>query len=140
MHFGARLETVARNIPPCTESHLGLCLFKFCGGSHFLKGYHDFIFVWHFDTNGCLSRDRRFDTDIRNRQIQLDVVCQIGDTVDADTHFRLQLITGNRRSTGDICHLYIDAKIAECLFQFVCRGFQFCLGISVSARRLLFQK
>ena len=54
--------------------------------------------------------NRRLDTDIRCRQIQLDIIRQAYDLGYLDTLFRLQFIPGNTGALTDIGDRYLYAE------------------------------
>ena len=64
--------------------------------------YDHILFVRHLDTDGRFARDRRLDTDIGGRQIQLDIVCQGENLADLGSLLREHLIPGHRRATADV--------------------------------------
>ena len=71
------------------------------------------FFIRYFDADRCLARYRCFDSDIRCRKVQLDVVCKVYNFTYLYTHLRLKFITGNRRTTAYIRHCDIDTEIVQ---------------------------
>ena len=67
--------------------------------------------IRNFDSHSSLTRDRCLDPDIRSSQIQFDIISQAYDLADLHSHFRLKLITGNRRAAAYIGNCYIYSEI-----------------------------
>ena len=74
-------------------------------------------FIGHLDAYGRLSWYGRLDTDIGRRQIQLDIVCQIDNPAHLHALFRLQFISGYRRSAAGIGYRDVDAEVFQRLLQ-----------------------
>ena len=91
--------------------------FKFLG-SHQFPERNDGVFrIGHLDAHRCLSGNRRFNSDIRDRKIQLDIICQGYNPADLHALIRLQLIACHRRALAYIRHCHTHAEIPENLLQ-----------------------
>ena len=102
-HFAdIRYNDLPRNIfsrRECTWRRLLLKCLRF---DQVTEHHRNGLFIRHFNANRCLSRNRRFDTDVCGCQVKFDVIRQVDDLADLDAHFRLDLIAGYRRSAAYI--------------------------------------
>ena len=118
------------NILPDAKRDPGSVCLKLLGFHQFPERYHHILLVRDLDADRCFSRNRRFDTDIRRRQIELNVVRQIYDLADLHAHFRLNLITSDRRTAAYIRNRNIHAEVLQSLLQLRRRLLQMCSRIS----------
>ena len=71
-----RHNHLATNIPADTEAQTGREFFEFLGVQQLTQIYCLVLRVRHLDSHSRLAGDRRFDTDIRRRKVQLDIIRQ----------------------------------------------------------------
>ena len=132
-HLGnIRHHRLAADVLTYGESQLRFRGLEFLGLYQIAQHNRMIFLIGDFDTHRGLARNRRLDTDIGSRQIQLDIIRQINDAADFHAHFRLQFISGNRRTAAYVSHSDIHAEIMKGFLEFL-RGFpKMCVRIPLT--------
>ena len=94
------------------------------------QGYGHIFLIGHLDSHRRFSGDRRLDTNIRCRQVQLNIIGKPYDLADLHSLVRLHLKPGNGRSLADIRDGYPHAEGLQSLLELSGRLFQLPGGVS----------
>ena len=98
------------------------------------------VLIGHLDADGGFIGDGRLDAHPACRQVQGDIIGQIGDAADLDAGRGLQFIPGNGRPAGNIHDAGLDPEAAQRIHQQVGIGAQLLLGIAAAGGLGLFQQ
>ena len=90
---------------------------KFPGLQQIPERHCRILFIRHLDAHRRFSRYRGFDSDIRSRQIQFNIIRQSYYLAHLHALLRLQLISRNCRPLADIRDRYSHPKSGKRLLQ-----------------------
>ena len=103
-------NNLSPDIPPGGKSDSRFAILELSAFQKVSEHDRGIFFIWNFDANGCLARNRCFDSYIRYCQIQLNIIRQADDLADLHALLRLKFITGNARTTAHIRDLHLHPK------------------------------
>ena len=85
---------------------------------HLPQPHHLPIGVGHLDTDRVLPRNRGDDPDRRHTEGDGEVVSKVGDLGKPQAGFQLDLILRDHRSSLDLDHSHLEAKVGEGLLKY----------------------
>ena len=130
----------SRDILTCCKGKLRLCILEFRRLDQIPEHDRTVFLIWNLNADSRFSRNRRFDTDIRCRQIQLDIIGKTHNLAYLHTHFRLKLIPGDGRSAAYIRDRRIHPEIVQNFLKLLCRFSQVSIRISLGFPTATLQK
>ena len=125
-----RDNDLARNILSDRKCYVGRELLKLLALQKIAERYRHGLLVRNLDTDCRLSRDRRLDTDVRRRKIQLDVIRKPDDLRHLDTLLRLQLVPRDAGTLADVRDRHLYTEGIQRLLQTHRRLLQLLCGVS----------
>ena len=120
-------HNIAADIDSCCHGDLGRMLHQCLVLQQIAHQYLLRALIRDLNTDGCASRDRCFDPNVRNGQIEFQIIGKRSEFIDTDTHFRLQFKPGHRRTGLHIDDFGIGTILIQHHFQVCCHTVQFGL-------------
>ena len=115
LHIG--YDSISCNVLSDSKGDLGLGRLEFFGIDDLTQGHHVDLVIFHFDSYGCLARNRRFDADALGFQVQGDIICQIDNALYLYSYVWMDLIACYSRTLGHLHHLGVNVEVLKRLFQ-----------------------
>ena len=77
------------------------------------------LFVWHFDPDAILARNRSHDSDAWNSQGNCQVICKASDLAESEPCIQFDFVKRDNRAGFDFHHPDIETEVCKRLLEYL---------------------
>ena len=106
-------DTITANVFTYCKRRSRLCFFKFCRIDYLSQGNRSYSLIGHLDAHYRDLSRHRSNAYTGRTQTKGNIICRVGQFVEADALLKFHLVTGNAWSTRYINNICLDLKTCQ---------------------------